>query len=98
MNHGRVSSHVSKDSKERYAASFIPHDPGRHRVDVKFNGEKLAQTPVFVEVSSSRNTREKKFGEDEQIVSRSSTFGACTMYLQHLYVEKENSQTTGELP
>ncbi len=33
-----------------FQANFIPHDPGRHRVDVKFNGEKVPNSPWFVEV------------------------------------------------
>ncbi len=36
--------------QERFEANFIPHDPGRHRVDVKFNGEKVPNSPWFVEV------------------------------------------------
>lgn len=52
VNHGRVSSHVSSLSKDRkFAASFIPHDLGRHRIDVKFNGEKVPNSPWFIEVS-----------------------------------------------
>ncbi|XP_059081072.1 uncharacterized protein LOC131878933 [Tigriopus californicus] len=51
VNHGRVSSHVSSLSKDRkFAASFIPHDIGRHRIDVKFNGEKVPNSPWFIEV------------------------------------------------
>merc|ERR550532_179795 len=37
-------------SKEQFQANFIPHDLGRHRVDVKFNGEKVPNSPWFVEV------------------------------------------------
>ena len=37
-------------SKEQFKANFIPHDLGRHRVDVKFNGEKVPNSPWFVEV------------------------------------------------
>ena len=51
VNGGRVTSHVSaRDSRERFSASFIPHEPGRHRVDLKFNGEKVHNSPWFVEV------------------------------------------------
>ncbi len=51
VNGGRVTSHVSaRDSRERFSASFIPHEPGRHRVDLKFNGEKVYNSPWFVEV------------------------------------------------
>jgi hypothetical protein len=39
--------------QERFEANFIPHDPGRHRVDVKFNGEKVPNSPWFVEVKAS---------------------------------------------
>ena len=50
VNGGRVTSHVHTISKEQFKANFIPHDPGRHRVDVKFNGEKVPNSPWFVEV------------------------------------------------
>jgi len=50
VNGGRVTSHVHTISKEQFQANFIPHDPGRHRVDVKFNGEKVPNSPWFVEV------------------------------------------------
>ena len=50
MNGGRVTSHVHTISNEKFQANFIPHDPGRHRVDVKFNGEKVPNSPWFVEV------------------------------------------------
>ena len=45
-----MTSHVHTISKEQFKANFIPHDPGRHRVDVKFNGEKVPNSPWFVEV------------------------------------------------
>ena len=45
-----MTSHVHTISKETFKANFIPHDPGRHRVDVKFNGEKVPNSPWFVEV------------------------------------------------
>ena len=50
VNGGRVTSHVHTMSKEQFQANFIPHDLGRHRVDVKFNGEKVPNSPWFVEV------------------------------------------------
>ena len=46
-----MSCHVGKaDSDEKFAANFIPHDAGRHRLDVKFNGEKVPGSPRFCEV------------------------------------------------
>ena len=45
-----MTSHVHTISKEQFKANFIPHDLGRHRVDVKFNGEKVPNSPWFVEV------------------------------------------------
>ena len=45
-----LASRVSSYEQERFEANFIPHDPGRHRVDVKFNGEKVPNSPWFVEV------------------------------------------------
>ena len=45
-----MTSHVSMVSKEKFAANFIPHQAGRHRVDIKFNGEKVPHSPWFTEV------------------------------------------------
>jgi hypothetical protein len=42
---------VSTTSTEKYNANFIPHTAGRFRLDIKFNGEKVPQSPLFVEVS-----------------------------------------------
>ena len=50
VNGGRVSSHVSTvEPQKKMSANFIPHEAGRHRIDVKFNGEKIG-SPRFVEV------------------------------------------------
>ncbi|QQP40276.1 Uncharacterized protein FKW44_014265, partial [Caligus rogercresseyi] len=49
VNGGRVTSHVSKKSNSKYTASFIPHDVGRHRLDITFNGEKIPHHTWFVE-------------------------------------------------
>ena len=50
VNGGRVTSHVSTvEPQKKFSANFIPHEAGRHRVDVKFNGEKIG-SPRFVEV------------------------------------------------
>ncbi len=57
VNSGRVTSHVSNVNKEKFNASFIPHEVGRYRVDVKFNGEKVANSPAFVEVSGFHCSR-----------------------------------------
>eukprot|EP00096_Caligus_rogercresseyi_P015922 TRINITY_DN841_c0_g1_i2.p1 TRINITY_DN841_c0_g1~~TRINITY_DN841_c0_g1_i2.p1 ORF type:complete len:1301 (+),score=355.07 TRINITY_DN841_c0_g1_i2:98-4000(+) len=53
VNGGRVTSHVSKKSNSKYTASFIPHDVGRHRLDITFNGEKIPHHTWFVEVKDS---------------------------------------------
>mgnify|MGYP002822500529 CR=1 FL=1 len=46
-----MSCHVAKsDSDEKFTANFIPHDAGRHRLDVKFNGDKVPGSPWFCEV------------------------------------------------
>ena len=51
VNGGKVTSHVSTlEPQKKFSANFIPHDSGRHRVDVKFNGEKVPHSPWFVEV------------------------------------------------
>ena len=50
VNGGRVTSHVSTvEPQKKFSANFIPHEAGRHRIDVKFNGEKIG-SPRFVEV------------------------------------------------
>ena len=50
VNGGKVTSHVSTvEPQKKFSANFIPHESGRHRVDVKFNGEKIG-SPRFVEV------------------------------------------------
>jgi hypothetical protein len=57
VNGGRVSSHISSvSSEETYEASFIPHEEARCRVDVKFNGEKVPNSPWFVEVRVESQT------------------------------------------
>ena len=49
-----MSCHVAKsDSDEKFTANFIPHDAGRHRLDVKFNGDKVPGSPWFCEVRNS---------------------------------------------
>ena len=50
VNGGKVSCHVSTTSTEKFNANFIPHTAGRFRLDIKFNGEKVPQSPLFVEV------------------------------------------------
>jgi hypothetical protein len=54
VNGGKVSCHVatsSSTSTQKFVANFIPSQETRHRIDVKFNGEKVQQSPIFVEVS-----------------------------------------------
>ena len=51
VNGGRVTCHVAKSGEEKFTANFIPHDAGRHRLDVKFNGEKVPGSPWFCEVN-----------------------------------------------
>ena len=50
VNGGRVTCHVAKAGEEKFTANFIPHDAGRHRLDVKFNGDKVPGSPWFCEV------------------------------------------------
>ena len=46
-----MTSHVSTvEPQKKFSANFIPHEAGRHRIDVKFNGEKIG-SPRFVEVN-----------------------------------------------
>ena len=44
---------AKSDSDEKFTANFIPHDAGRHRLDVKFNGDKVPGSPWFCEVRVS---------------------------------------------
>ena len=56
VNGGKVTSHVSTvEPQKKFSANFIPHEAGRHRIDVKFNGEKIG-SPRFVEVSFQPST------------------------------------------
>merc|ERR1711892_1519234 len=60
VNGGRVTSHVHTISKEQFQANFIPHDPGRHRVDVKFNGEKVPNSPLLAPMLVANRGNGKK--------------------------------------
>ena len=56
VNGGKVTSHVSTvEPQKKFSANFIPHEAGRHRIDVKFNGEKIG-SPRFVEVNFQPST------------------------------------------
>ena len=49
-----MTSHVSTvEPQKKFSANFIPHEAGRHRIDVKFNGEKIGLAR-FVEVGFYR--------------------------------------------
>ena len=51
VNGGRASCHVSRiEQQEKFSANFIPHEAGRHRLDVTFNGDKVPHSPWFCEV------------------------------------------------
>ena len=51
-----MTSHVSTvEPQKKFSANFIPHEAGRHRIDVKFNGEKIG-SPRFVEVNFQPST------------------------------------------
>lgn len=39
MNGGRVTSSVRALGAQRFIASFTPHEPGIHTVQITFNGE-----------------------------------------------------------
>lgn len=39
MNGGRVTSSVRALGAQRFVASFTPHEPGTHIVQITFNGE-----------------------------------------------------------
>ena len=57
VNGGKVTSHVSTvEPQKKFSSNFIPHEAGRHRIDVKFNGEKIG-SPRFVEASFKQYKR-----------------------------------------
>ena len=54
VNGGRASCHVSRiEQQEKFSANFIPHEAGRHRLDVTFNGDKVPHSPWFCEVKKN---------------------------------------------
>ena len=38
VNGGHVTSHVEEAGAQRFIASFVPHEPMSHRVEMSFNG------------------------------------------------------------
>ena len=61
VNGGRVTCHVSRiEQQEKFSANFIPHEAGRHRLDVTFNGDKVPHSPWFCEVRIRKKTCGRK--------------------------------------
>ncbi|XP_055852874.1 filamin-A isoform X2 [Episyrphus balteatus] len=53
VNGGRVTSSVRSLGGQRFIASFTPHEPGTHTVQITFNGETVPGSPWHVEIMSS---------------------------------------------
>ncbi|XP_037956587.1 filamin-C isoform X2 [Teleopsis dalmanni] len=53
VNGGRVTSSVRSLGGQRFIASFTPHEPGTHSVQITFNGETVPGSPWHVEIMSS---------------------------------------------
>lgn len=45
VNGGRVTSSVRALGAQRFIASFTPHEPGTHTVQITFNGETVPGKP-----------------------------------------------------
>lgn len=45
VNGGRVTSSVRALGAQRFVASFTPHEPGIHTVQITFNGETVPGKP-----------------------------------------------------
>ena len=46
--------------QEKFAASFIPHTAGRHRLDIKFNGEKVPPGRIEYPMEMKEETKTLK--------------------------------------
>ncbi|XP_005177800.1 filamin-C isoform X2 [Musca domestica] len=53
VNGGRVTSSVRSLGGQRFIASFTPHEPGTHTVQITFNGETIPGSPWHVEIMST---------------------------------------------
>ncbi|KAL9919065.1 filamin-type immunoglobulin domains fbug isoform 2-T4 [Glossina fuscipes fuscipes] len=53
VNGGRVTSSVRSLGGQRFIASFTPHEPGIHTVQITFNGETIPGSPWHVEIMST---------------------------------------------
>ncbi|XP_023302338.2 filamin-B isoform X2 [Lucilia cuprina] len=53
VNGGRVTSSVRSLGGQRFVASFTPHEPGIHTVQITFNGETVPGSPWHVEIMST---------------------------------------------
>lgn len=47
MNGGRVTSSVRALGAQRFVASFTPHEPGVHTVQITFNGSTVPGKIIF---------------------------------------------------
>lgn len=61
MNGGRVTSSVRALGAQRFIASFTPHEPGTHTVQITFNGEIVpGKDPYFNFKLLARKTENKE--------------------------------------
>ncbi|CAB3388551.1 Hypothetical predicted protein [Cloeon dipterum] len=53
VNGGHVTSFVRDLGNQRFLASFVPHEPGSHLLEMTFNGEQVPGSPWQVAVGGS---------------------------------------------
>lgn len=62
MNGGRVTSAVRALGSQRFIASFTSHEPGKHTVQITFNGETVpGKLIILYEIIRMDDNLEKKF-------------------------------------
>lgn len=70
VNGGHVTSHVEEAGAQRFIASFVPHEPMSHRVEMSFNGYPVPgkhPAPPFSEPSTEISLKLHKKNPSEEI-------------------------------
>ncbi|XP_055380209.1 filamin-A isoform X2 [Condylostylus longicornis] len=70
VNGGRVTSSVRSLGGQRFVASFTPHEPGTHTVQITFNGDTVPGSPWHVDIMSSPGLT--ALGESTRLVPANS--------------------------
>lgn len=60
VNGGRVTSSVRALGAQRFIASFTPHEPGTHTVQITFNGETVPGKDPYKLLARKLKTNQKK--------------------------------------